>query len=315
MGAEVGAAIYAVRMSTVLRVSLTGADAELGRVAAGDVARMLLGVERAVARAAGHVIGRQVKATGRRGRTIEESTRFRLLGIEGGSVVGVLELPSETVEEERLDVDVPSLGDLALDAALATAAGEETQQVDVADAFVRLSDDLGVGTRFDALTIEQQRAGDRRTVTLDRPARERLWELVASAPKSRDDSLVGVLVEADFEKHTARLRTAAGQGITVRFEPELADSIQEVLRRQTELVGEVAYDPQTMEARSVKLREIVRSEQLTMGLEAGEFWAARSIGELAAERGVGPVEDVDVLRDHEASDEEVDRVLAALGEM
>lgn len=65
----------------------------------------------------------------------------------------------------------------------------------------------------------------------------------------------------------------------------------------------------------MKLREIVRSEQLTMGLEAGEFWAARPISELAAERGVGPIQDVEVLRDHEASDEEVDRVLAALGEM
>jgi hypothetical protein len=301
-------------MSTVLRVRLTGAEAELGRVAAGDVARMLLGVERAVARAAGHLIGRQVKATGRRGRTIEESTRFRLVGIEGGSVVGVLELPAEA-PEDRLDVDVASLGDLAVDAALATAAGEETEHVDVADAFVRLSDDLGVGTRFDALTIEEERPGERRTVTLDRPARERLWELVASAPRSRDDSLVGVLVEADFERHTARLRTVAGQGITVRFEPDLADTIHEVLRRQTEIVGEVTYDPKTMEARSVNLREIVRSEQLTMGLEESEFWTARSIADIAAERGVGPVDDVEVLRDHEASDEEVDRVLAALDEM
>lgn len=302
-------------MSTVVRVRLTGSDAELGRVAAADVARMLLGVERAVARAAGHIIGRQVKPTGRRGRTIEESTGFRLLGIERGSVVGVLGLPSESVEEEHLDLEVPSLADLALDAALATAAGDETQHVDVADAFVRLSDELGVGTRFDAVTIEQERAGDRRMVTLDRPARERLRELVASAPRSRDDSLVGVLVEADFERHTARLRTAAGQSITVRFEPYLSDSIQEVLRRQTELVGEVTYDPKTMEARSVNLRDIVRSEQLTMGLEAGEFWTARSIGDLAAERGVGPVDDIEVLRDHEASDDEVDRVLAALGEM
>lgn len=315
MGAEVGAAIYPMRVSTVLRVRLTGADAELGRVAAGDVARMLLGIERAVARAAGHVIGRQVKPTGRRGRTIEESTRFRLLGIEQGSVVGVLELPPDTVDEETLDVDVASLGDLALNAALATVAGDETEHVDVADAFVRLSDELGVGTRFEALTIEEERGGDRRTVTLDSPARERLWKLVTSAPEARDDSLVGVLVEADFERNTARLRTAAGQGVSVRFEPDLADSIQEGLRRQTELVGEVTYDPKTMEARSVNLRRIVRSEQLTMGLDAGDFWAVRSIHELAAERGVGPVEDVEVLRDREAPDEEVDRLLAALGKM
>jgi len=79
--------------STVLSVRLTGDDAQLGRVAAGDVARMLLGIERAVARAAGHVIGRQVKPTGRRGRAIEETTRFRLLSIERGSIVGSSSFP------------------------------------------------------------------------------------------------------------------------------------------------------------------------------------------------------------------------------
>jgi hypothetical protein len=78
---------------------------------------MLLGVERAVARAAGHVIGRQVKPTGRRGRAIEETTRFRLRSIERGSIVGVLELPEEAAN------DAPSLGPLALGSALATAGG------------------------------------------------------------------------------------------------------------------------------------------------------------------------------------------------
>jgi len=87
--------------STVLRVRLTGDDAQLGRVAAGDVARMLLGV----ARAAGHVIGRQVKPTGRRGRAIEDTTRFRLLSIERGSIVGVLELPEEAANADTLNVD------------------------------------------------------------------------------------------------------------------------------------------------------------------------------------------------------------------
>jgi len=33
---------------------------------------------------------------------------------------------------------------------VATAAGEETEQLDVAEAFVRLADDVDVGTRFAA---------------------------------------------------------------------------------------------------------------------------------------------------------------------
>jgi len=303
-------------MGTRLRVALEGDEAELGRVAAGDVARMLLGVERAVARAAGHVIGRQVKSTGRRGRTIEDTTRFRLVGIERGSVVGVLELPDERLDADSLDVDVQSLGEIALENALQTAAGDRTDQLDVAEAFVRLADDLGVGSRFSALVLEEgaAHAPDRRVI-LDRTSRDHLFEAISAGPDARQDSLVGVLVEADFERNTARLRTSSDRRIAVTFESEFADKIQEGLRRQAELSGEVEYDPKTLEARSVKLRRIVEPEQLSVGLEGGDFWAPRPVAELAREQGVEPITDVEQLRDDETSAEEVDRLIAALAEM
>jgi len=300
-------------VSRVLRIRLTGEEAELGRVAAGDVARMLLGIERAVARAAGHVLGRQVKPTGRRGRSIEETTRLRLLGIEEGSVVGVLELPDATCEDGTLDLDVVSLGEAALDQALATANGEETEHRDVAEAFVRLADDVGVGARFTALQLDAD--GGSPGVTLDRVARDRLDQFASSAPPARDDSLIGVLFEANFETNTARLRTPGGQQLDVLFSFELADAIQEGLRRQAELVGEVSYDPKTMEARSVDLHKIVRSEQLSMGLETSDFWSTPTISEISEARGLGPVTDMATLRDTGASAEEVDRVLAFLDEM
>jgi hypothetical protein len=49
--------------------------------------------------------------------------------------------------------------------------------------------------------------------------------------------------------------------------------------------------------------------------DAGDFWAPDEIDKLATEREIRRVEDVDTLRDREASDEEVDRLLAALDEM
>jgi hypothetical protein len=134
-------------MTTVLRVSLTGRDAELGKVAAADFARLLIGVERVVARAAGHVIGRQVKPTGRRGRTIEHATHFRLLAVETGSVVGVLELADAPEDDETLDLEAAGLGELALDAALATITAPEPAQLDVAEAFVRLTSSGAVRRR------------------------------------------------------------------------------------------------------------------------------------------------------------------------
>jgi len=118
-----------------------------------------------------------------------QTTRFRLLDIEHGSIVGVLELPEEAARADTLDIDVPSLGELAL----ATAAAEETEQVDVAAAFVQLVDDVGVGPRFQALTLQAEGPTERMIVTLDRPARDRLFEIVSATPSARDDSLVGVL--------------------------------------------------------------------------------------------------------------------------
>ena len=51
---------------------------------------MLLGIERVVARASGHVIGRQVRPTGRWGVLIESAVRFRLIALEERSVGGLL---------------------------------------------------------------------------------------------------------------------------------------------------------------------------------------------------------------------------------
>ena len=51
------------------------------------------------------------------------------------------------------------------------------------------------------------------------------------------------------------------------------------------------------------------------GFRCGDFWASGEFDKLAAERKIRRVEDVDTLRDREASDEEVDRLLAALDEM
>lgn len=62
-------------------------------------------------------------------------------------------------------------------------------------------------------------------------------------------------------------------------------------------------------------RSIVRGDQLVMGFDARDFWAPDEIDKLAAEREIRRVEDVDTRRDREASDEEVDRLLAALDEM
>ncbi len=299
-------------MDRLLRVRLEGEQAELGRVAATDFARLLLGTQSAIQRAAGHVIGKALAETGRPGKVIEDSTRLRLVAIERGSVVAVLEAPARALDRDSLDLADLSLGEFAIDKALDTAAGDEVDMPDVADAFVRMADEIGIGRRYDAVSFEQPNGSRHEAVRIDSPSVERLRVAAKRPTTEKADSLIGVLVEADFESCTARLRGPDGTRTQVQFPAEMSDEIKQALREPARFRGEVRYDPKTSEARAVQLRQIVRGAQLTFGLEPGDFWVSRTVDDLAQERGVRAAGSLEDLRDHNATEDEVDRLLAAL---
>ncbi len=196
---------------------------------------------------------------------------------------------------------------------IALLLGEDTGQSDVAESLVSLADEVGIGTRYEALQIETDKGKyERRPVRFDTSVKHRLEQFAKRENPSRPDTVVGVLVEADFEKETARLRTPTNEKVSVSFDPSLDDQIQLALRQQSELLGEVSYDPETMSAVSVRLRAITRADQLKLGIDAQEYWMNRSVSELAAERGIRPIDDFGLLHDTTASPEEVEAFLAAL---
>jgi hypothetical protein len=176
---------------------------------------------------------------------------------------------------------------------------------------VQLADEIGVGVRCDAVQLDVQ--GARASVVIDVGARERLREIAERPARPRADTVVGTLVEADFERGTARLRAVGQRPVRVSFDDDLADEIQEALRRPAELVGEVTYDRETGVARSVALRRISPAEQLVLGLETEDFWLEPSFEDLRQQQGVGPADDLEALSDDELTDEEADEFLAALG--
>ena len=300
-----------------LRVELTGDQAKLGEVPASDVAYLILGVERALSQAASVIVGRPKLTTGRREQVISRAVRLRLRGVEEGSVVPVLEIPDSPLpEESTLDLDVPSLGEAALERVVSAADPESRPDPLVAKALLEVTDRLRIGERYDALTFDSKANGHRRRVRVDGGVRQRLRAYVESAPAApRPDALAGVLVEADFEKRTARLRTATEPGVQVSFDDDLADDIQAALRQQASFRGEVLYDPETSVAKSVRLHRIDRGEQLVLGLDAEEFWRERSFEELARLQGAGQPADPDALYDADATDEERDAFMAALSEL
>ncbi|MDQ4125557.1 MAG: hypothetical protein M3134_08160 [Actinomycetota bacterium] len=298
------------------RVKLDGDRAKLGAVAAADVARLLLLVEKAAAQAAAVVLREPKTTTGRYKGPIEQAVRFRLLGIEEGSVVPVLELPeTAALDEPTLDLRDRTLGEAAMESLLVAAV--EPHDPVVAKALLDVADGMLIGDRYDAITfIALAEDGATRKVRVDGNGRRRLRRYVESipTPDPRPDDLVGVLVEADFEKRTARLRTPEEPAIEVAFSDEQADAIQSALRQPSTVRGEVTYDARTHMAKTVRLREIVRGiEQLV--LDPGEFWQELSFAELAERQDAGRPAQPHDLYDAEASDAERDAVMAAMAEL
>jgi hypothetical protein len=119
------------------------------------------------------------------------------------------------------------------------------------------------------------------------------------------------LVEADFERRTAHLRVATGDRVEVTFDSVWDDEIQQALRQETSVVGDVIYDPAAQKAVAVHLRQLTRGEQLTAGLEPGPS-ATLSIQEIARQSGVGPVEDPSALYLDSIEDAELGEFLEAV---
>lgn len=68
--------------------------------------------------------------------------------------MGVLQLPDPPALPDGLELDVESLGELALGHALRTAAEQEQDFPDVAGAIADWAEDVGMGTRYTALLLE-----------------------------------------------------------------------------------------------------------------------------------------------------------------
>jgi hypothetical protein len=301
----------------VIRLRLTGDQALRGRIPSADVGRLLLGAERVIAHAVGHVRGKQLKERGGWGKVVEDAVAFRFIRIEDGSFVAVIGVPDLISPDPRI-LEAATLTEVALDGAIALANGTDGDREwhDVATAFVDWVDDLGIGTRYESLQIDHRSRQGTTSATLNLETRARLQKTAASPhPPHRTDRIVGRLVEADFERDTARLRTPAGQKVEVGFDPTQEDAVQEALRREASISGEVTLDPTTARPKAVRLERIETGEQLQLGIGATELPPQRSIEELAQDRQVKPLSRNQNLRLRSIHDDEIDDYFAALASL
>lgn len=270
-----------------LRATLRGREATLGVVRAIDVARLIIGLESAVAAAAYAALGKPRRgSTGRHRAAIEAASRLQLQNVEPGSVVAVLRLPRlAEVTDATFDVDVDDLAGAAFDRLVASFAQPDNQvDAGIAKALADLGQELGIGERHDELLLTSARSPA--VGHLDASAKERMRRLADAPLGHQPDVVVGTLREADFDRRTARLHAATGETVTVEFPPELDDEIQEALRAQAAFEGIIIFDPTTTTVKRVELRRINTPEFLPFDTSA--FWQTTSVENLAQEQGIEP---------------------------
>jgi hypothetical protein len=301
----------------IIRLTLTGDDARPGRIPAADVARLLIAFERVVARAA-EARTRRVATVGRRGAPVETSTHMIFRGIEPGSLVAVLEIPDlptgeKTLREERHlgGFAAADVQDLIHDPASASADRR------VVAAANQLGDELGIGARYDSLSISVQHEGEgqARMETFNGKVRRALREraLREAETATREDQLFGVLVEADFEERTAHVRTADNLRVPIDFGPLDPDEVYYWLRRPGVMHADISYTPSGVVARG-QLLAINEPHQLDIFTDAiAAVWNTNAtIDQLIEEQGIDPIEDVTELQAIDASDEEIAAFLDAM---
>jgi len=309
-------------MDRIIRAALEGDEAEPGRVAAADVARLVLGLQTTLRRAAFSILGRFPRAItgGRYEAAIEDATRLKFVAVEPGSFVSVLALPEVADGDNTLAVDV-SLQDLGyrsfhrlldvLDLSTGTAV-EPT----LASAVAQLAEDVNVGGRTSRIRLESMAHADRleRRGVIDRDTRRRMQDIAASPRQQKSDMLYGRLMEADFERHTARLRLGTGEAVVVTFGEDLADDIQRVLREPNMFSGEVSYDASSGQATRVLVRAVAPpAPQLAIPVE--QFREHRTVAELAEEQGIHAPQNLAALRSREIDDGELAAFVAAANEL
>lgn len=299
--------------ATTLHVVLEGDAARLEEIPAQDIARLIDGTIRSITRAAELVTGRQPGLGGRRSAAVEEATQLRLVEIRPGSVALVLQGPKQP-DTLNLEFDDERLTERAINQTLDAVEGTlDDVPLGLASALAGLGEELGVGERYETVRFDLG-TGSRivRTCRFDHTARARLRQIAQQPKPAASSAVSGTLVEADFERLTARLRTPTNRSVKIAFTDEKADSIQNALRKKAEFDGVVTYDPNTHEAQSVEMHSIVHAEQGQLDLESG-FWKNYTVRELAAQQGVVVSEAVSELHATGLSSDDFDSFFEALG--
>lgn len=129
------------------------------------------------------------------------------------------------------------------------------------------------------------------------------------APTEERRSVEGKLEMADFKEGTkvCRIHPAIGLPVQCTFEPGQEDLVYGALRRPARVTGTCKLNPNTGRVEELKIEEIEIVDELLLG--AKDFFASRTIEQLADAQGISPLTSPGDLAGGWPSDEDVDEFI------
>lgn len=313
------------RASYALKVKVEGPGVHKKSIAVPDLLRICGSIQTAVLRQA-EAMERPDVQTLRRGpiaATAQEECTLELVGITGGSV-GLLfqhakpqqALPMPGVSDFGGDV-IATVADTLRrfgskkDLPVGTDPGVLSSLKDLADVLekkkiVRIS-----------LSVPKNN-GVRRAIkaVVNSTTRERITAVV-KVPSHSPLSIEGRLEMADFKEDDklCRIHPPVGQALQCSFDSELEEQIYGALRRPVRLTGVARLNPNTGKPEELKVEKLEVIDELLVG--AKDFFASRSLKQLADAQGVDPLSNPDALKggwpDEESVDDFVDATYQSRG--
>jgi hypothetical protein len=310
------------RLNYVLKVDVEGPGVHTKSIAIPDLLKICSAIQTAVHRQA-EAMERPAAQTLRRGpitASAAEECTLELFGISAGST-GLLfryakpqqPLPIPGAKNFGADVLI-KVAETVRDFERKKPRAHEVE-VGVLDSLRELSEVLEK-KRITRIELNVPRHNGRpRAIkaTLNAAVRDRIAARV-KLPTQGQLTIEGKLEMADFKEtgKLCRIHPPIGLPLQCTFEPDIEERVYDALRKPVRLTGTARLNPNTGRPEELKIEKIEILDELLLG--AKDFFASRSLEQLAEAQGVRPLTNPADLAGGWPADENIDEFVTAIYE-
>lgn len=301
------------RTKYVLQLKIEGPGIRSGAIPVPELLRICGAVQDAVNRQATALQGKRSLRPGPTIGVVQQECTLELVGIKKGSTT----LPFTLAKSQQ---PIPELGLVTFGieaveqfAAAVDAIGTNGKIKDIDSGVLDSLEKLGEvfeKKSINKIVVQVPRHGKHRSIktVFDKRIREKVIKLVKT-PSHRVETIEGKLEMADFKPldYKCRIAPLLGKPVICTFDKDREAAILGLMLKPVKITGDARINPHSGQTDEIHITDVESIDELLMG--AKEFFANKSLSELAKTQGVKPLDNPSILIGGWPADENVDEFL------